>query len=140
MSERRRLGLRPAAAWRIISLRQALTDPNLLSTVLDGDSWFAWRTLLLAACGESLTEDERTLFRQLTGREHEPDRAVEEFIAVIGRRGGKSRAIAVLATYIAALREHPSLVPGERGIVLVIAPDQNQAASCWTTSKPTSAM
>jgi hypothetical protein len=51
---------------------------------------------------------------------------VEELVAVIGRRGGKSRAIATLGAYIASLCEHP-LVGGETGIVLLIAPDQRQA-------------
>ena len=41
--------------------------------------------------------------------------------------GGKFRAISVLATYLAPLVPHPMLVPGERGIVLCIAPDQSQA-------------
>ena len=109
------------------SLRRALTDPNLLGTILQGDSWFAWRTLLLASMGENLTDDERVLFQQLTGRPTEPKQRIEEFVGVIGRRGGKSRAISVLATYEAALVPHPMLVPGERGIVLCIAPDQQQA-------------
>jgi phage terminase large subunit-like protein len=53
---------------------------------------------------------------------------VEEFVGIIGRRGGKSRAVAVLATYIAALCTHTdTLVPGETGLVLIIAPDQRQA-------------
>jgi hypothetical protein len=46
---------------------------------------------------------------------------------VIGRRGGKSRAISVLSTYIAGLCKHPNLVRGERGVLLIIAPDQRQA-------------
>ena len=71
-------------------LRRALDDPNLLGTVLTGPSWFAWRALLFAAMGEELTNEERALFQQLTGRNHEPDRMVEEFVGVIGRRGGKS--------------------------------------------------
>ena len=33
----------------------------------------------------------------------------------------------MLATYLAALVPHPMLVPGERGIVLCIAPDQTQS-------------
>ena len=103
---------RPSAR---ISLRAALADPQLLGNVLTGDSWAAWKVLLLAAMGEQLTDDERAVFKQLTGREHEPSQRVEEFVGVIGRRGGKSRAISVLATYIAALTEHPNLVPGERG-------------------------
>ena len=55
-----------------ISLRNALTDRNLLGTVLQGSSWFAWRSLLFAAMGEELTEQERQLFQQLTGRAQEP--------------------------------------------------------------------
>jgi hypothetical protein len=78
--------------------------------------------------GEPLTDAERVIFKQLTQRESEACQPAEEFLAVIGRRGGKSRAISVLATYIAALCPHSALVPGERGIVLCIAPDQDQAA------------
>jgi hypothetical protein len=112
------------------TFRKALSDRRLLGTVLDGASWFAWRTSLFAAMGEQLTEDERALFQQLTGRDHEPDRMVEEFIAVVGRRGGKTRAISAIATYIGGLCKHPALVRGERGIVLIIAPDQKQADIC----------
>ena len=113
-----------------IGLRKTLSDRNLLGTVLQGDTWFAWRVLLYASQGEPLTEAERAIFQQLTGREHEPDQRIEEFIAVIGRRGGKTRAISVIGTYIGGLCEHPSLVPGERGVVLIIAPDQKQATIC----------
>lgn len=110
-----------------IPLRKALSDTHLLGAVLAGDSWRPWRVLLIAAMGEALTDAERELFKQLTRRDTEPGRRVEEFVGVIGRRGGKSRAISVIATHIAALCDHPALVPGERGIVLVIAPDQKQA-------------
>ena len=110
-----------------ISLRDALDDPALLGNILRGKSWNAWRTLLIAAMGGALTTDERVIFQQLTGRDHEPLQRVEELVGVIGRRGGKSRAISALATYIAGLCHHPSLVPGERGIVLCVAPDQEQA-------------
>jgi hypothetical protein len=110
-----------------VTLRKALTDPALLGNVLAGDSWFAWRTLMIAAMGEPLNDDERTTFTKLTGRDHEPLQRVEELEAVVGRRGGKSRAMATLATYIGGLCEHP-LAPGERGVLLCIAPDQRQAA------------
>ena len=40
------------------------------------------------------------IFARLTGRDREPLIRVDEFWAVIGRRGGKSRAIAVLAVYV----------------------------------------
>ena len=113
-----------------VTLRHALTDRALLGGILPGNSWTAWRTLLIAAMGEDLTDDERILFKELTGRDHEPGQRVEEFVGVVGRRGGKSRAISVLATYVAGLCEHPSLVAGERGVCLIIAPDQRQADIC----------
>ena len=80
-----------------VPLREALSDPNLLGTAIAGDSWRSWRALLIAAMGEELGEDEREIFSQLTGREREPLQRVDEFAAVIGRRGGKSRAMATLA-------------------------------------------
>ena len=111
-----------------VPLREALSDPNLLGTAIAGDSWRSWRTLLIAAMGEQLREDEREIFSQLTGREHEPLERVHELACIIGRRGGKSRAMATLACYIAGLCDHgDALVPGERGIVLSIAPNQKQA-------------
>jgi hypothetical protein len=110
-----------------ITIRKALADKKLLGNVLAGESWQAWRVLMTAAMGELLTDDERVTFTQLTGRDREPMQRVEELEAVVGRRGGKSRAMATLATYIAALCQH-DLVPGERGVLLCIAPDQRQAA------------
>ncbi len=87
-------------------MRQALADPALLGTVLSGDSWKPWRILLLAVMGEALTDDERGIFKELTQRDHEPGQRVEEFVGVIGRRGGKSRAIATLAAYLGGLCPH----------------------------------
>jgi hypothetical protein len=110
-----------------VTLRRALSDKQLLGDALQGDSWAPWKVLLLTSLGEPLSDDERQIFQQLTNREHQPDCMVEEFVGVIGRRGGKSRAISVLATYIAGLAKHPSLVRGERGVLLIIAPDQRQA-------------
>ena len=110
-----------------VTLREALADPKLLGHALTGPSWRAWHAVLLAAMGEALTEDERALFRQLTGREQEPLQQVEEFVGVIGRRGGKSRAIGALATYVAGLCAHPALARGERGVLLCVAADQRQA-------------
>jgi hypothetical protein len=59
-----------------ITLRKALADRQLLGGALTGDSWQAWRALLIAAMGEELTEEEREIFRKLTGREREPVSAV----------------------------------------------------------------
>lgn len=115
----------------LVSLRDALADPQLLGNIISGPSWSTWRTVLIAANGEALTNDERQVFKQVTGgREHEPLEPVEELVGNIGRRGGKTQAIAAQVTYIAGLCEHPALVPGERGICLIVAPDQRQADIC----------
>jgi hypothetical protein len=110
-----------------VTLRKALADKNLLGHALEGDSWKSWRILLTAAMGEPLTEAERTVFTELTGRDREPNQRVDQLVGVIGRRGGKSRAMSVLAAYIAGLCSHEALVPGERGILLVVALDQKVA-------------
>ena len=99
-----------------IAIRRALGDPNLLGNSLAGLSWRAWFILLIAMMGEALTDEEREIFKQLTGREREPLQRVDEFVAVVGRRGGKSRAMAILACFIAALCVHEALVAGERGM------------------------
>ena len=61
-----------------------------------GASWTSWRVLLIAAMGEGLTPAERVVFKRLTGRDREPVERCEELLAIVGRRGGKSFAMAVL--------------------------------------------
>jgi hypothetical protein len=114
---------------RKTTLRAAITDDNLLGKSLPGESWDGWRALLLAAMGEKLTPPEREHYQRLTQRSEPPAARVEEFWAIAGRRGGKSRAIAVLVSYLAALCDYrDKLVRGEKGIVLCLAPTQMQAA------------
>jgi hypothetical protein len=67
-------------------------------------------------------------FSRFTGRQTEPLERIEELWAVIGRRGGKTRAASVLAVYLSALCDHHnSLSAGERGLVLFLAQNQRQA-------------
>ena len=111
-----------------IPLRRALEDKELLGSCLGGDSWHAWRSLLLAANGEPLKQDELTTFQRFTGRTAPPEGRVDEFWCVIGRRGGKSRAMTVLSAYLAGLCDHSdSLARGEKGLLLLIAQDKRAA-------------
>jgi hypothetical protein len=113
----------------LVTMRSALSRPDLLGNVLAGSSWAAWRVLLIAAMGERLTDDERSIFTRFTRRQTEPFERVEEFWAIVGRRGGKTRAASVLAVYLSALCDHSeNLSAGERGLVLFLAQNQRQAA------------
>jgi hypothetical protein len=112
----------------IVSLREALAEDTLLGGILGGPSWKNWRVVLMAALGEELTWTERRIFKKLSGGRRPPREPCDTLCAVIGRRGGKSRAISVLATYLACLCEYPSVAaPGERLKVLCLARNTDQA-------------
>jgi len=111
------------------SMRHALADPHLLGGLIDGDSWGHWRAILIGLMGEALDEDERALFQEVTGRDAEPGGRVEEFWAVIGRRGGKTRAASVLAGYLTVCVDWRGvLAPGEPGVLAVFAATTRQSA------------
>ena len=68
--------------------------------------------LLIAIVGEKLTKKSVSSSKSLTGRDSEPLEPVEEFWGVIGRRGGKTRSMAVLAAFLGACVDHrESLAP-----------------------------
>ena len=113
---------------RAVTMRAALADPALLGNALPGKSFANWRVMLIASNGERLLAEERKIFQRFTGRKREPGQRVEEMLLVIGRRGGKDRAAAVLATYLATLVDWSGvLAKGERGLVLCIGADTKQA-------------
>jgi len=109
------------------TMRQALDDPLLLGGVLAGDSWNTWRVMLIGAMGEALSDTERAVFSKFTAREREPGQRIEEAAFIIGRRGGKDRAMSVLVTYLAACCDYRDvLARGEKGLVLCLSADQRQ--------------
>ena len=63
-----------------------------------------------------------------TGRTAAPTAPFREAALVVGRRGGKSRVLALIATYIATMIDHrPHLDAGEVATVSVLAADRKQA-------------
>lgn len=117
----------------LMPMREALADPNVFGKILAGDSWTTWRVLLIAAMGEPLTDAERAVFSEVTGRHHEPGELVDELWALVGRRGGKTRAIAVLGAYIASLNDwRHVLAPGERGSLPIMSATTAQAAKAFS--------
>ena len=114
--------------WIVSNMRVG-SESNLLAGALPGASWHAWRVMLIALCGEPLHESEREVFAKLTGgREREPLAIVDTFLAVAGRRSGKSRAMACLVVYLATCCAWDDcLALGERGLALFMAPTADQA-------------
>jgi hypothetical protein len=113
---------------KLVSLREALNRPELLADALPGDSWSAWRTLLIAAVGEELNDEEREVFTRLTGREREPNEMIEVMLTVAGRRSGKTKAMATLAVYLSTLVDwSDDLSLGEHGAALFLAPTEKMA-------------
>jgi hypothetical protein len=110
-------------------LRQQPTIHDIIRdwfpTFLD-PSWTPWRTYLGAVFGLELDADEIARYRQCTGRHQPPDHPAREVWTIVGRRGGKSRVAALLTVYLAVFRRY-TLAPGERGVVMVLAADRQQA-------------
>lgn len=113
-------------------MREALADPQLLGNALPGDSHRLWRILLIAINGEPLTAEERPAFEAVTGRAQEPAERLEEFWGVIGRRGGKTKAMAALSAYLGGLCDYSDvLAPGERGTLPIMAASTTQARTAF---------
>ncbi len=72
--------------------------------------------------------DALATFRACTGRSVPPSDPVHEAWLIVGRRGGKSFVLALIAVFLACFREwRPFLQPGERATVMIIAADRRQA-------------
>lgn len=112
-----------------MNILQTLDDPNLFQPWFkDPKTWATWRVFLCALFGLPMSEDQLAIYRECTGRTHAPTEPATEGWLQVGRRGGKSLNMALVAVYLACFRDYrPYLVPGERGLVAVMASDKKQA-------------
>jgi hypothetical protein len=114
----------------VIPMRQALADDRLLAKAMPGASWCGWHALLIALTGAELTDAERADFKRLTLREREPadGKLCECFLAIAGRRAGKTKAMATYGVWLATCVDwSDNLSLGERGRVMFVAPGMDQA-------------
>jgi hypothetical protein len=111
------------------TLLDAMADPNLFRQFFpDLKSWSAWRTFIAAVFGLDMTADQLAVYRACTGRQEPPVGVAKECWLCIGRRGGKSRIMALLPVFVAMFIDHgPHLAHGETGVVQVLAADRRQA-------------
>jgi hypothetical protein len=111
-----------------MNLLAALDDRNLFQPHFAGPSWAPWKAFLTALFGLPLSDAQLDLYRRCTERQAAPTAPVNEAALVIGRRGGKSRILALIAVYLATFRDYrPHLAPGEVATVAIIAADRRQA-------------
>jgi len=112
-----------------LNIVQALDDPAIFGGVIrDRSTWGAWRGFLKALFGLPMSDDEAETFRACTGRATLPTAAFAAAWLIIGRRGGKSFALALIAVFLACFRDYSSyLATGERATVVIIAADRRQA-------------
>jgi hypothetical protein len=116
-------------AASVISIIDACADPALFADWFkDRQSWAVWFVFLRTLFGLELDEAGLQLFRTCTGRSSPSLLGYLEVSLVIGRRGGKSLILALIAVYLACFYNwKPYLTGGERGIVMVVAGDRRTA-------------
>jgi hypothetical protein len=109
------------------TILQVMADPNLLGRHFRNKStWQAWRVFLAALFGLPVG-DSLDLYQRCTGKSESPRGQATEAALIVGRRGGKSRVLALIAVYLALFRDwKPYLVPGENLYIVVIAADRRQ--------------
>lgn len=112
-----------------MNILQAMEDPELFAPWFkDKGTYTAWRAFLAGIFGLPMTDEQAAIFRKHTGRQELPTEPCEEAWLIIGRRGGKSFIMALVAVYLATFRDYQQyLAPGEVGTVMVIAADRRQA-------------
>lgn len=96
-----------------------------------GEDWTAWRAFVATLFGQKLTAKELPFYQKCTGLTAEPTATPKrEAWVPVGRRGGKSRVLALLAAYLATAPDWtPYLAPGERGYIVVLAAQRKQAGA-----------
>src|SRR6516165_3034048 len=115
-----------------MTLIEALNDPNLFQPHFKSKSWNRWRTFLKALTAEKPSDSDLELFKSCTGRTSWPTVPSTEATLIVGRRGGKSRILALITAYFATLIDYsPFLAAGERATIAVLASDRGQARNIF---------
>ncbi len=107
---------------------QAIDDPAVFGGYFRGSTWNAWRAFLCALFALPMSDDDLAIYRAHTGRPTPPAARSHEAWLCIGRRGGKSFVLAVIAVFLACFFDWKvHLAPGEVGTIMIIACDRRQA-------------
>jgi hypothetical protein len=111
-----------------MNILDAIDDPNVFGTHFRADTWGAWRSFLAALFALPMTGEQMAIFQKCTGRAAPSTTPLQEAWLCIGRRGGKSFVLAVIAVFLACFRDwRQYLGPGERATIMIVAADRRQS-------------
>lgn len=112
-----------------VDIVSSMQDPNLFKGWFpDYESWKNWSAFLATVFGIKMDAEQQEVFRKFTGRTTPPNKQYNEAWLCVGRRGGKSLILALIAIYLGCFMNwRPYLSPGERATIMIIAADRRQA-------------
>jgi hypothetical protein len=113
-----------------IDIITAIDEPGLFRPLFpDIKSWFGWRVFLKSVFALPMKDAEFDMYKTHTGRTEPPMKRAEEVFAIIGRRGGKSFIVSLIACYMVLFENFwlDGLAIGERAVFPIIATDRVQA-------------
>src|SRR5262249_46517616 len=113
-----------------MNIIDAVRDPAIFGKWFkNGESWERWFAFLTALFGLPMTPEQLAIFQRHTGRTLPAAGGYFDATLVIGRRGGKSLVMALIAAYLAAFTDWGEyLTGGESGTIILVAADRRQAA------------
>jgi hypothetical protein len=116
-----------------ISIMDAVSDPDIFGAWFKNrKTWAAWFCFLKVMFALPLDKTELAMFQQFTGRIAPSPSGYLAATLIIGRRGGKSLVLALIAAYLSAFYDwSPYLTGGERGTIMIIAADKKQARAIF---------
>lgn len=110
-----------------LNIIDSMDDSALFEPWFRGPTWKPWRVVMKAIFALEMTDEEKAFFRSIADRDP-PTEPVKEVWIVAGRRAGKDSVASLLAAHMAAMFNGAShLRPGERGVVMCLACDRDQA-------------
>lgn len=114
---------------RSISILDAINDPNLFAPWFrNRDTWEAWMTFLCALFDLPMTKTQYEIYHKCTKRECVPAEPAHEAWLVVGRRGGKSFIMALVAVFLGCFRDYKQfLAPGEKATIMIVSADRKQS-------------
>jgi hypothetical protein len=100
-----------------VNLLDAMDDPLLFKGWYKKPSqWKAWRAFIATLFALPMDADQVAIYRECTQRTNPPTTPIKESWLAVGRRGGKSFALAQIAVFLACFSDYRRyLAPGERG-------------------------